>query len=145
MTGARADRIRLGGSWSFSLRKSFFRRRDKLHQRIGGAWGKYRDGLGWGFVGPEHLKITRSVTPAGAEMMAICSGVGPCEAAGTEALGGDLKGDGSDAEHVAVPIYQRAFRLGDDLDLDGLGDSFGSAGDGLGLRSGAGCQEEGGK
>jgi len=72
-------------------------------------------------------------------MMAICFGVGPCEAAGAEALGGDIKGDGSDAEHVAIPIYKRPCGLGDDLDLDGLGDSFGAAGDGLGLRSGAGC------
>lgn len=77
--------------------------------------------------------------------MAICSGVGPCEAAGAEALGGDLKGDGSDAEHVAVPIYKGACGLGDNLDLDGLGDRFGAAGDGLGLRGGAGCQEESGK
>ena len=77
--------------------------------------------------------------------MAICSGVGPCEAAGAEALGGDLKGDGSDAEHVAVPIYQRARWFCDDLDLYGLGDRFGAAGEGLGLRGGAGCQEESGK
>ena len=76
--------------------------------------------------------------------MAICSGVGPCEAAGTEALGGDLKGDGSDAEHVAVPIYKGACGLGDNLDLDGLGDRFGAAGE-LGLRGGAGCQEDSGK
>jgi hypothetical protein len=77
--------------------------------------------------------------------MAVCSGLGPARAAACGEVGGDLKGNGSDAEHVTVPIYQRAFRLGDDLDLDGLGDSFGSAGDGLGLRSGAGCQEEGRK
>ena len=74
--------------------------------------------------------------------MAICSGVRPCEAAGAEALGGDLKGDGSDAEHVAVPIYKGPSGLGDDLYLDGLGDGFGAAGDGLGLRGGAGCQEK---
>ena len=77
--------------------------------------------------------------------MAICSGVGPCEAAGTEALGGDLKGDGSDAEHVAVPIYKGPSGLGDDLDFNGLGDRFGAAGEGLGLRGGAGCQKESGK
>ncbi len=77
--------------------------------------------------------------------MRIGSGVGPCEAAGTEALGGDLKGDGSDAEHVAVPIYKRACGLGDDLDFYWIGHSFGAAGEGLGLRGGAGCQKESGK
>lgn len=73
-------------------------------------------------------------------MMAICSCVGPCEAAGDEALGGDLKGDGSDAENVAVPIYKPASGLCKNLNFYRLGDGFGSAGDGLGLRSGAGCQ-----
>ena len=77
--------------------------------------------------------------------MRIGSGVGPCEAAGAEALGGDFKGDGSDAEHVSIPIYKRPSGLGDDLDLNGLGDRFGAAGEGLGLRGGAGCQEKSGK
>ncbi len=116
-----------------------------MHQRIGAAGGKYGDGLGWGFVAAEHLKVAGSVPPTGAEIMAICSGVGPCEAAGAEALGSDLKGDGSDAENVAVPIYKPASGLCKNLNLYRLGDGFGSAGDGLGLRSGAGCQEEGGK
>ena len=109
---------------------------------VANAWRDDGDGLRRRGIAVEEFSIVGAVGPAGAEALCAVSIWGPTVMAGIRReIRREFDGDGSHAKNIAVPIHQRAWWRGLDLNFLWLGLRALDLWLGL-LRGGAGAEEQ---
>lgn len=113
---------------------------------VADARGNDGDGLGRRGVAVEEFGVEGSIGPSGAEALGALSIRGPGIVAGIRGeIRREADDDGCCAEDIAVPIHDGSRRCGVDGDFDRFRLRAFDLGVGLGLRCGAGSEEQSGK